>query len=288
MIKMVRVGNKSRKKSRLCFVEVFSKDGTKRQMEWESPWGVGFPGWHIECTAMSTKYLGNPFDIHTGGEDHIGIHHTNEIAQAYGAWGKQTANIWMHNAHITFNGAKISKSTGGLYTVDDLKEMGYDPLAYRFMILGSYYKKGLSFSLENLKVAQTSLNKINTFVLEIEKEGSVDQKYKSEFMERISDDLAMPEAMALTWKLFKDDAVKDEDKKATLLDFDKVLGLNLGVAKVQDEIPEEILKLVKERTEAKSAKDWAKADQLREQIKSLGYLVEDFKNDCKIRKLVLS
>lgn len=263
------------------------KDGTKRQMEWDSPWGVGFPGWHIECTAMSTKYLGNPFDIHTGGEDHIAIHHTNEIAQGFGAFGHQTANVWMHNAFITFNGAKISKSTGGLYTVFDLVEMGFDPLAYRFMILGSHYKKGLSFSLDSLKVAQTSLNKLNLFVSEIEKVGIIDEKYKAEFIEKISDDLAMPEAMAIVWKLVKDENVTLEDKKATLLDFDKVLGLNLS-AKQTENIPDEVQKLAKERTEAKEAKDWVKADELRDKIKTLGYLVEDFKNDCKIRKLVLS
>lgn len=263
------------------------QDGTKRQMEWDSPWGIGFPGWHIECTAMSTKYLGNPFDIHTGGEDHIAIHHTNEIAQAYGVWGKQTANVWMHNAFITFNGAKISKSTGGLYTVFDLKEMGFDPLAYRLMILGSHYKKGLSFSLDSLKVAQTSLQKLNTFVSEIEKEGIINEKYKAEFIEKISDDLAMPEAMAIIWKLTKDETINNVDKKATLLDFDRVLGLNLS-AKQTENIPNEVQKLADERMEAKIAKDWAKADELRDKIKTLGYLVEDFKNDCKIRKLVLS
>jgi len=121
-----------------------SVGGEKRQMEWESPWGVGFPGWHIECTAMSTKILGETFDIHTGGEDHIPVHHTNEIAQAWGAFGHNTANIWMHNAFITFKGEKISKSTGGLYTVFDLKKMNDDyPIVFRYMVLNSHYKKGI-------------------------------------------------------------------------------------------------------------------------------------------------
>ncbi|OIP87831.1 cysteine--tRNA ligase [Candidatus Shapirobacteria bacterium CG2_30_35_20] len=264
-----------------------SSGQARRQMEWDSPWGVGFPGWHLECTAISTKFLGNPFDIHTGGEDHIAIHHTNEIAQGYGAFGKQTANVWIHNAFITFAGAKISKSTGGLYTVNELKDMGFDPLAYRFMILGAHYKNGLSFSIDSLKVAQTSLNKLNSFVAEIEKEGIIDEKYKAEFIEKIADELAMPEAMAIVWKLTKDEKISDADKKATLLDFDKVLGLNLGTV-IKEEIPEEIIKLAQERTEAKEAKDWVRADILRDKIKTLGYLVEDFKNDCKIRKLVLS
>ena len=138
----------------------FSPTDEKRQMEWESPWGVGFPGWHIECTAMSTKYLGEIFDIHTGGEDHIAVHHTNEIAQGYGAFGHNTANYWMHNAFITFKGEKISKSSGGLYTIFDLKEMGFDSLAYRYMILNSHYRNGIEFSIENLKTAEIALNKL--------------------------------------------------------------------------------------------------------------------------------
>ncbi|HNZ84594.1 MAG TPA: cysteine--tRNA ligase, partial [Candidatus Woesebacteria bacterium] len=138
----------------------FSPKDVKRQMEWESPWGVGFPGWHIECTAMSTKYLGEKFDIHTGGEDHIPVHHTNEIAQAEGAFGHDLVKYWIHNAFITFKGNKISKSSGGLWTIADLKKMGFEPLAFRYMVLSSHYRKGMEFSIESLKSAQTALLKL--------------------------------------------------------------------------------------------------------------------------------
>lgn len=258
------------------------KDGTKRQMEWESPWGKGFPGWHIECTAMSTKYLENPFDIHTGGEDHIAIHHTNEIAQAFGAWGKQTANYWMHNAFITFKGAKISKSSGGLYAVMDLEKMGYDALDYRYMVLGSHYRKGMEFSEENLKAAKTARLKLNE--LAQGQVGTIDEGWLDKFREKISDDLAMPEALATIWIMWKSQ-MKIENKIATLLEMDKVLGLNLGKKVAEEIIPQEIKDLAQKRAEAKTNKDWVKADELRDLIKEKGYTLEDGKEGVKINKI---
>ena len=259
----------------------FSPKEGKRQMEWNSPWGVGFPGWHIECTAMSTKYLGETFDIHTGGEDHIPVHHTNEIAQGYGAFGHNTANYWMHNAFITFKGEKISKSSGGLFTIFDLKEMSFDPLAYRYMALGSHYRKGIEFSVENLKAAEVALEKLRNY--KVEKQGRVNEDYKGEFISKISDDLAMPEVMAVVWKMMKSDLTV-EDKWATLLDFDKVLGLNLG-KKIEEEIPKEVLDLVEKRNQARDEKNWAESDRLREIIRKNGYLVEDLPNSCKIQRI---
>lgn len=260
----------------------FSPKDEKRQMEWDSPWDVGFPGWHIECTAMSTKYLGNVFDIHTGGEDHIPVHHTNEIAQGYGAFGKMTANYWMHNAFITFGGSKISKSSGGLYTIFDLKEMGFNPLAYRYLVLGSHYRKGMEFSLDSLKAADTALNKLRSY--RVERLSKVSEEYKSEFVSKITDDLAMPEALAVVWKLMKSD-LTPEDKWTTLLDFDKVLGLSLDKEVLEETIPEGILKLVEERKTARDNKNWSESDRLRDIIKEKGYLVEDSQNSCKILKL---
>jgi len=260
----------------------FSPTNEKRQMEWESPWGVGFPGWHIECTAMSTKILGETFDIHTGGEDHINVHHTNEIAQGWGAFGHNTAHVWMHNAFITFGGSKISKSSGGLYTVKDLMEMGFDPLAYRYLILGSHYRKGMEFSLENLKAAETALNKLRSY--KVSDFNKVDQTFKQEFIEAISNDLAMPEALAVVWKLMKSD-IDSQKKWATLLDFDEVLGLNLDKEIIEEEIPEEIKKLVEERQEARDNKNWAESDSLRDLIKEKGYMVEDLEKSCKIIKI---
>jgi cysteinyl-tRNA synthetase len=292
-----RVEVNSEKKSPTDFAlwKFSPSDGTKRQMEWESPWGTGFPGWHIECTAMSTKYLGNPFDIHTGGEDHIAIHHSNEIAQGFGAWGKQTANVWMHNAFITFNGEKISKSTGGLYTVFDLVEMGYDPLAYRFMVLGSHYRKGMSFSLENLKAAETSLNNLRSLVgmnkrLLGKASTSINEEYVNKFKEFIGDDLAMPQVMALVWDLMKRTSNAAE-RLGTLLEFDKVLGLNLSLVKEDSEAvehdvaPDEVHKLAEDRLKAKAEKNWVESDRLREVIKEKGYTIEDTSDGYSLKKI---
>jgi len=259
-----------------------SKDsGQIRQMEWESPWGVGFPGWHIECTAMSVKYLGETFDIHTGGEDHINIHHTNEIAQGFGAFGKMTANFWIHNAFITFKGSKISKSSGGLYTIKDLLEMGFDPLVYKYLVIGSHYKKGMEFSIESLISARTALEKLRSYQTDMV--GEIDEAYKIEFINKISDNLATPEVLALVWKMMKSD-LKPENKWATLLDFDKVLGLNL-LKKEDLDVPKEILKLVEDRKIARSEKKWIESDRLRREIEEKGYLVEDLQNSCRIRKI---
>ncbi len=257
----------------------------KRQMEWESPWGVGFPGWHIECTAMSVKYLGETFDIHTGGIDHIPVHHTNEIAQGYGAFGHQTANFWVHNAWVTGkNGTKMSKSLGNIFTTQELVKMEIEPLAYRYLVLTSHYRKGLEFTLESLKVAQTTYKKMKKLVSNLPDGGQINEEYREKFIEKISDDLAMPEVIALAWKLLKDENVEEQDKKATILDFDRVLGLNLQEKENEEEIPEEIQKLAAERIQARENKDWAESDRLRDLINEKGYVVEDLKNDCKIRK----
>ena len=262
----------------------FSPKDVKRQMEWESPWGVGFPGWHIECTAMSTRYLGDEFDIHTGGEDHISIHHTNEIAQAEGAFGHDSVRYWLHNAFITFKGDKISKSSGGLWTVAELKEMGFEPLAFRYMVLSSHYRKGFEFSLENLTSAQTTLNKLRKYRVEDGKNYEINRVFMEEFISKVNDDLAMPEALAVVWKLMRSEVVSGE-KWVTLLEMDKVLGLRLGEETTKEEIPEEILKLVDQRRQAREMKDWSESDRLREMIRDKGYVVEDLPNSCKIRKL---
>lgn len=279
----VEVNEEKRSPTDFALWKFSPNDGTVRQMEWESPWGVGFPGWHIECTAMSTKFLGNPFDVHTGGEDHINIHHTNEIAQGYGAFGTQTANVWMHNAFITFNGAKISKSTGGLYTVFDLMEMGHDPLAYRYMVLSSHYRKGMAFSTESLKASEVALKKMQNF--SIGEKGRLIENYQKQFEMKLGDDMAMPEVMALVWKMIKDEQYTEPDRRATLIDWDRVLGLGLGIEKTSEAIPEEVTKLAEERVKAKSDKNWSEADRLRGEIEKLGYLVEDKVGGYNLRHL---
>lgn len=258
----------------------------RRQMEWESPWGIGFPGWHIECSAMSVKYLGEKFDIHTGGIDHIPVHHTNEIAQGFGAYGHQTANYWVHNAWVLGKGGtKMSKSLGNIFTAQEVVKMDMDPLAYRYLFLTSHYRKGLEFSLDSLKVAQTAYEKLRIFVNELPEGGVIEPNYRQQFEDKIADDLAMPEAVALMWKLVKDENVKPEDKKATLLNFDEIFGLNLDIKVYQEEIPEEIVKLGDLRLEAKKAKNWAESDKLRDEIKEKGYIIEDNLEGYKLNKI---
>jgi cysteinyl-tRNA synthetase len=251
-------------------------------MKWNSPWGEGFPGWHLECTAMSTAKLGETFDIHTGGIEHIGVHHTNEIAQGYGAFGHNTANYWMHNAWLTLKDGKMSKSLGNVYTIQDLIKMGFDPIVFRYLVLTSHYRKGLTFSLDSMKVAQVALNKLRSY--KVDSTGEVNAEFKKEFIENISDDLAMPEVLALVWKVVKSD-LKPKEKWATLLDFDKVLGLDLDREVEEQDIPKEVLKLAEERKLARENKNWAESDRLRELIREYGYLVEDSQNSCKLLKL---
>jgi len=256
------------------------KDGPKRQMEWDSPWGIGFPGWHAECTAMSVKYLGETFDIHTGGIDHILVHHTNEIAQGYGAFGRQTANYWIHNAWVVGKGViKMSKSLGNLFTTQELVELKIDPLVYRYLFLTSHYRKGLEFSLESLKAVIKPYTKLCDLVMKWKNGGEINEKYRKCFVGLISNDLAMPEVLALVWELAKDKIISEADKKATILDFDKVLGLDLGKKTVVEDIPSEILDMAEDRKRAKGEKNWQESDKLRQTIEARGYMIEDLPNN---------
>jgi cysteinyl-tRNA synthetase len=251
-------------------------------MKWNSPWGEGFPGWHLECTAMSSAKLGETFDIHTGGIEHIGVHHTNEIAQGYGAFGHNTANYWMHNAWLTLKEGKMSKSLGNVYTIQDLIKMGFSPMVFRYLVMSSHYRKGLTFSLDSMKAAETALNKL--LALKTDKQGIVNEELKKEFVNAISDDLAMPEAMAVVWKTAKSE-LNEADRWETLLDFDKVLGLELDKEVKEEEIPQEIIDMSNLRVKLKQEKNWAEADHLREEIKKRGYVVEDSQDSCKISRI---
>jgi cysteinyl-tRNA synthetase len=256
-------------------------------MKWESPWGVGFPGWHIECTAMSTKYLGETFDIHTGGKEHIPVHHTNEIAQGFGAFGHQTANYWLHNEWLSFGGQKLSKSSGNSILVSDLVEKGFDPLSLRYLIMTTHYKTGLNFTWESLKGAQTAYFKlketINNLKVEVSKgtfdtEVNIFEKYKKEFMKCLADDLNVAKSIGLIWQIVKSKEINDKTKLDLILDFDKVLGLNVPVPKLPfvETVPSaEILNLKKERDAARQEKNWQKSDELREKIEKAGYILED-------------
>lgn len=270
-----RVAHSKEKKRETDFaLWKFSRRGEKRQQEWKSPWGVGFPGWHIECSAISTKELGQPFDIHTGGEDHIAIHHNDEIAQSEAAYGKPLAHYWFHNAFMVVNRAKMAKSAGNFYTLSDLKKQGIEPMVYRYLAISSHYRQKLNFSKSALEGAQNSLNKLRTVFDSKTNGGRVCQIYKKKFLAALNDDLNMPKAIAVVWDLVKSTKKSLADKQATLLDFDKVLRLGLGEYK-PSAIPAEVKKLVAEREKARKLKDWKKADQLRRQINKRGYNVKD-------------
>lgn len=254
----------------------FSPTDQKRQMEWASPWGTGFPGWHIECSAMSVKYLGSFFDIHCGGEDHITIHHTNEIAQTEACFGTRLANFWMHGYFLQLSeDTRMSKSGGGFLRVLSLIERGYDPLAYRLFCLSAHYRAKLNFSWDGIDASAKSLERLRVAAYAWDQPGTADGDYLARFSEPINEDLNMPRAMAVTWDLVKS-ALPAQVKKATLLEFDKVLGLGLaGWAPAEEKIPDKILDLVEKRLLARREKRWKDADALRDQIGAAGYTLED-------------
>ena len=261
----------------------FSEKPGLRQQEWESPWGLGFPGWHIECSAMSSKYLGEHFDIHTGGEDHIPIHHTNEIAQSEAAFGKKPwVKFWMHGAFLTFKGEKVSKSKGGLFTLSELEEKRYSPLDYRYFCLTAHYRSQLNFSLENLDAAKSSLKRLKNIIMELKDDKKTNIRYLNEFHEAIDDDLDMPKALAVLWRLVRDE--KADGKIGAIREMDKVFGLDL-LLKERIEIPLNVRELIDKREKARGEKNWKKADSLREEIKKLGFKVDDAKGGVKISKI---
>lgn len=258
-------------------------------MKWDSFFGKSYPGWHLECSAMGYKYLGDHFDIHTGGIDHIPIHHENEIAQSKGFCGKIPANFWMHVEFLQINGGKMSKSLNNLYTLEDLKEKGYEPLVYRMFNFTSNYRNQINFTFEAMDSAKTSLNRLREGYLK-HKEGTEEiskeeiEEYEKRFLEAINDDLNMPVAMSVIW-----DIIKNSKKSKTLanliLKFDEVLGLDLkNYQKPEDDIPEEVKKLVEERNEARKNKNWSESDRIRDILINKGYNVKDSKEGTIIEK----
>jgi len=253
----------------------FSPAGQKRQMEWDSPWGTGFPGWHIECSAMSAKYLGPFFDIHCGGEDHINVHHTNEIAQTQACYGTRLANFWMHGYFLQIDEARMGKSVGNFLRIQTLMDKGYDPLVWRMFCLSAHYRAKLNFTWESVEGAAVSLERLRNAVYEWGDAGVVDDAYIDKFIETVNDDLNMPRAMALTWELVKSD-LPAPTKKATILFFDQVLGLRLGEWEPKEDIiPDEILAIVQQRQQARQEKRWKDSDALRDQVSAAGYEIED-------------
>ncbi len=253
-----------------------------------SPWGQGFPGWHLECSAMSTKYLGNTFDIHIGGIDLAPIHHNNEIAQSESACECELAHYWLHNEFVNVVDGKMAKSEGNQITLNILVEKGYSPLAYRYFLLLAHYRTPVNFSWEALEAAQNAYRKLKEFVNPRGNASVATEAlplYEKEFKEAIENDLNTPEALAVVWKLAKNESVSPLDKQATLLDFDQVLGLDLEHNEYEvKKIPDEVQKLLAEREKARVAGDYSKSDQLREEIEKFGFTVEDTPSGQKISK----
>ena len=257
-------------------------------MKWSSPWGIGFPGWHTECSAMSMKYLGEHFDIHTGGIDHIPVHHTNEIAQSESTTGGKFVNYWIHGAFLTFKGDKISKSKGGLYTVADLEKMGFNPLVYRYFTFTAHYRTPLDFTLEGLKNAQNSYQRLKNIISGLKNDAKVDKKYLTDFEKSINNDLDMPKALAVLWKMVRDTKTPPTGRQAigkikTIAEMDKIFGLDL-LKKETINIPGKINNLLKQREEARAKKDWQKSDALRQEAEKLGWIIEDTASGPVLRK----
>ncbi len=264
-------------------------------MKWESPWGLSYPGWHLECSAMGRKYLGEEFDIHTGGVDHIPTHHENEIAQSKGAFGKIPAKVWMHVEFLQVDGGKMSKSLGNVYTISQLQKKGIEPLAFKLFCYTAHYRTKLNFTFEGASSSQKALNRLRESYIK-HKNGNEEisdeeiNAYKAKFLDAINDDLNMPLAMSIVWEVARNE--KKSRKLSDLLDdFDKVLGLDLSNSekyiKEQEniEVPEEVLELVEERKKAREEKNWSLSDELRDKIKDKGYIVKDTKEGMTIEKM---
>ena len=263
----------------------FSPTNEKRDMEWQSPWGVGFPGWHIECSALSMKYLGEQFDIHVGGEDLKSTHHPNEIAQSQGATGKSPfVKYWMHGAFLQVDGGRMGKSLGNAFNLHDIEKKGINPLALRYFYFTAHYNSHLNFTWESLTAADNALKNLYSHFYDLGNEtGNVNLEYKNKFIECINNDLNIPQSLALVWELLKDDNIDNADKKATLLDFDEIFGFCFDSI-LEEKIPEEISKLANERDSARNSKDWAKADELRSEIEQRGYKVKDSESGTVVSK----
>ncbi len=262
-------------------------------MHWNSPWGDGFPGWHIECTAMSTKYLGKTLDIHSGGVEHIPVHHENEIAQAEAAFGQKFVRYWVHFQHLLVNGKKMSKSLKNFYTIDDLEKKGINPLSLRLFFAQTHYQQAQNFTWEAVKATNIAYKKIVEKVRELYHKtkgkrfikSQRAKEYEKKFIERISDNLDLPNALALFWKFYRDKELADEERLALILEADKIFGLNLeGEMKKKEKIPEEIIALAKEREKMRKEKRFKEADNIRKRVEKQGWVIEDKKGGFEIKR----
>jgi cysteinyl-tRNA synthetase len=290
-----RVAVDEAKKNKLDFVLWFTKSKFGNQdMQWDSPWGRGFPGWHIECSAMSIKYLGEQFDIHCGGIDHIPIHHTNEIAQSEAATGKKPwVKYWMHGEFLVMDKEKMSKASGEFLRMQLLIDKGYDPIVYRYFCIGAHYRQQLRFSWEGLDGARNAFNRLKEKVLELREskddaEGDLVKttEYEKEFENAVTDDLNMPTALSVMWSVVRDEDISSSEKLGLLFKFDNVLGLGIeGWKRESVEISDEVKRLLELRENARRNKLWKESDELRDRIKSLGFLVMDGADGQMVKRI---
>jgi cysteinyl-tRNA synthetase len=269
------------------------KEISRRQMEWKSPWGVGFPGWHIECSAMAMKYLGETFDIHVGGIDLKSTHHPNEIAQSEAATGVQFVNYWVHSSFMLVQGEKMSKSKGNVYRVYDLEKEDYDPLALRYLYLQTHYRQEMNFTFPALDAAQNTLARLREIVVNLDAEdgeGASSVEFEERFVDAINDDLNTPQALAVMWEMVRSD-VSDAAKLKALLRFDAILGFDLlgvrehsGKIKLED-LPIEIQNLINEREQYRREKRYTLADKLRLRLKKIGYDILDTEKGIEIKRI---
>ena len=252
---------------------------------YDSPWGPGRPGWHIECSAMSMELLGDTFDLHTGGIDLLFPHHENEIAQSEGATGKPLAHYFLEGEYLMIEGEKMSKSLGNILTLKDIEAKGYSPLDLRYLFLTAKYRQSLNFTWESLAGAKTARHKLNNLLIDLAdaKNGNINTEYQNKFREKIEADLNLPQALAVMWELLDDQTVSPADKKATLLDFDRVLGLSLAELKPA-KVSADVETLLIAREQARHEGNFAKADQLRAEIESNGWLVDDTADGPKLKQ----
>ena len=271
----------------------FAEEGVQRLQEWDSPWGRGFPGWHLECSAMSGRYLGERFDIHTGGIDLATVHHTNEVAQSECASGVHPwVQYWMHNEFLDFGGEKMSKSLGNVKTLNDLIEQGYDPLAFRYFFLQAHYRQQQTFNMEAMDAAAQGYKRLVGVAIQlrsVEADGDPERQapYRARFRAALADDLNAPQAMAVVWEVARSSELSEADRRDLLLDFDRALGLNLAEAELAAEVAESdprIDGLVAEREAARASKDFATADRIRDELAAEGIEVVDGPDGARWRR----
>lgn len=264
-------------------------------MKWNSPWGLSYPGWHLECSAMGRKYLGDEFDIHTGGVDHIPTHHENEIAQSKGCTGHIPAKRWMHVEFLQVDGGKMSKSLGNTYTLDQLQEKGIEPLAYKLFCYTAHYRTKLNFTFDSAISSQKALNRLREgYLLHLENNNEISdeavEKYRKRFLDAVNDDLNIPLAMGIVWEVVRNETKSNKFAKL-LLDFDRILGLDIENSKkyIEEqekiELPIEIYELIEKRKQARENKNWEESDKIRDELKAKGYNIKDTKEGMTLEHI---